>query len=89
MPFVSVIPDSLTECAGIPTSMKATPFEGGVRGLGFVTGAGLAASVRGTVQHGLMHGALGNRPAKHSCPRYCCNVYFTSFDVTNTNKLTN
>jgi hypothetical protein len=30
--------------------MKATSFEGGVRGLGFVAGAGLAASVRGTVQ---------------------------------------
>lgn len=35
--------------------MKATPFEGGVRGLGFVAGAGLDPGVRGTVHHGLMH----------------------------------
>ena len=34
---------------------KATIFEGGVRGLGFVSGAGLADSVRGTVSHELMH----------------------------------
>jgi arylsulfatase B/arylsulfatase I/J len=34
---------------------KATVFEGGVRGLGFVSGAGLAQEVRGTVSHGLMH----------------------------------
>lgn len=34
---------------------KATPFEGGVRGLGFVAGAGLSSAVRGTVQRGLMH----------------------------------
>ena len=34
---------------------KATLFEGGVRGLGFVAGAGLDPSVRGTVSHGLMH----------------------------------
>jgi arylsulfatase B/arylsulfatase I/J len=34
---------------------KATPFEGGVRGLAFVSGAGLAPSVRGTVSNGFMH----------------------------------
>jgi arylsulfatase B/arylsulfatase I/J len=34
---------------------KATPFEGGVRGLGFVSGAGLAPSVRGTVSHEIVH----------------------------------
>ena len=34
---------------------KATSFEGGVRGLSFVSGAGLTPAVRGTVQHGLMH----------------------------------
>ena len=34
---------------------KATLFEGGVRGLGFVWGAGLAKSVAGTINHGLMH----------------------------------
>jgi len=34
---------------------KATAFEGGVRGLGFVSGAGLAPSVRGTVSHEIMH----------------------------------
>jgi hypothetical protein len=35
--------------------MKATTFEGGVRGLSFVSGAGLAGGVRGTVSHGIMH----------------------------------
>ena len=30
---------------------KATTFEGGVRGLGFISGAGLTAAVRGTVNH--------------------------------------
>ena len=53
-----------TENGGIPTDggnnyplrgNKATPFEGGVRGLAFVSGAGLAPSVRGTVSHGFMH----------------------------------
>lgn len=34
---------------------KATSFEGGVRGLGFVSGAGLTGAVRGTVNHGIMH----------------------------------
>lgn len=33
--------------------MKATMFEGGVRGLGFVSGAGLSPSVKGTVSHEL------------------------------------
>ena len=34
---------------------KATNFEGGVRGLAFVWGAGITDAVRGTVQHSLMH----------------------------------
>lgn len=34
---------------------KATSFEGGVRGLAFVSGAGLTPAVRGTINHGLMH----------------------------------
>ena len=34
---------------------KATTFEGGVRGLGFISGAGLAASVRGSISHQLIH----------------------------------
>lgn len=34
---------------------KATSFEGGVRGLAFVSGAGLSSAVRGTVQRGIMH----------------------------------
>jgi hypothetical protein len=34
---------------------KATTWEGGVRGLGFVSGAGLSATVRGTVSHQIFH----------------------------------
>lgn len=34
---------------------KATNFEGGVRGLSFVWGAGLSDSVHGSVSHELMH----------------------------------
>ena len=34
---------------------KATTFEGGVRSIAFVSGAGLAAAVRGTVTHALIH----------------------------------
>ena len=34
---------------------KATVFEGGVRGISFVSGAGLSASVRGTISYGMMH----------------------------------
>eukprot|EP00041_Stephanoeca_diplocostata_P031143 m.963668 g.963668 ORF g.963668 m.963668 type:complete len:731 (+) comp23897_c0_seq6:130-2322(+) len=34
---------------------KATTWEGGVRGLGFVYGAGLAAAVQGTVNHEIFH----------------------------------
>ena len=34
---------------------KATLYEGGVRGLAFVWGAGLGSTVTGTVQRGLMH----------------------------------
>jgi hypothetical protein len=34
--------------------MKATAFEGGSRGVGFVSGAGLAPAVAGTVSHDLV-----------------------------------
>jgi hypothetical protein len=34
---------------------KATAWEGGVRGLGFISGAGLAPSVRGTISHDIVH----------------------------------
>ena len=34
---------------------KATTFEGGIRSIAFISGAGLAPAVRGSVSHGLMH----------------------------------
>jgi hypothetical protein len=34
---------------------KATVWEGGVRGLGFISGAGLAPSMRGTISHDIVH----------------------------------
>ena len=39
--------------------IKATTFEGGVRGLAFVSGAGISQSVRGSVSHGLLHARKG------------------------------
>eukprot|EP01048_Picozoa_sp_COSAG05_P004261 COSAG05_NODE_224_length_13609_cov_26.220429_4_plen_82_part_00 len=39
--------------------MKATTFEGGVRGLAFVSGAGISQSMRGSVSHGLLHVRCG------------------------------
>ena len=75
------------------TSIKATPFEGGVRGLGFVSGAGLADSVRGTVQHGLMHvtdwlptlvsGVAGIQITQLSRPCPTCNRSVAPLDGTN------
>lgn len=40
---------------GILRGNKATTFEGGVRGLGFVSGAGLQAGVQGSVSQQLIH----------------------------------
>ena len=34
---------------------KATTWEGGVRGLGFISGAGISAKVAGTVSHEIIH----------------------------------
>ena len=73
--------------------MKATSFEGGVRGLGFVTGAGLQAGVRGTVQHGLMHvtdwlptlvtGVAGVQITEISRPCPTCNRSVAPLDGVN------
>lgn len=73
--------------------MKATPFEGGVRGLGFVSGAGLTPSVRGTVQHGIMHvtdwlptlvtGVAGIQITKISRPCPTCNRSIAPLDGIN------
>ncbi len=60
--------------------LKATTFEGGMRGVGFVSGAGLSPSVRGTINHELyslvdwlptiVHGIAGLDLAQAALPKH-------------------
>lgn len=60
--------------------MKATTFEGGIRGVGFISGAGLAPAVRGTISHELyslvdwlptiVHGIAGVDLAQAELPKH-------------------